>query len=810
MIFSHKWLQEYFEDTLPEPKELAELLTFHSFEIEGVNGDLIDIDILPNRSHDCLCYQGIAKEISVLTGLKTCLPAGRLQEKVEEKTETKEGFKTADFVSLQVEDSFLVPRATKRLVRNVKIGPSPDWLKEKLKSIGQKSINNVVDITNFVMWETGQPVHAFDFDKISGDSYLKPVAGQRKKIIIRKAQAGEQIKTLDAHEFILSEEDLVISDEEKALDIAGIKGGAVSGIDENTQNLLLSVCNFNQANIRKTSRSLGLRTDASERFEKGITPIKVMEAMEKMSNLIKEIAGGELSEDILDVYPRQSAVYKVGVSVAEINSLLGLNLKEEEIEKIFQRLNFKFEKIKAIENVLKLAPDFVGVPYKLGASVSFDAPREFDCASFTAYLFAQSGVAIPRVSVDQYVFGNPVSKSDLQAGDLIFFNSGKGKIHNKTVDFLKGTDVPEGVDHVALYLGDGKMIHASKKESVNGEVNLRKIDEYHLKDKIIGYRRVFDNQDPKLSIGQERFVVNVPDERLDIRIKEDLIEEVGRIYGYKNIRAQIPNKIFEPKINKTFYYINKIKKILIENGFSEVYNYTFCDKGKVEVLKPLASNLGFLRENLSDGIKKSLELNLKNAPVLGLEEIKIFEIGKVYPSLDGEYNALAIGVTSTKKKQVSINARNEAIQKVLAILEKEFDLALRVPSEGLFEINLDKIIEKLPEPKNYDDCFAELNVSEKKYQQISPYPFVLRDIAVWVPNENNADDLLTLIKENAGDLLVQTKLFDTYAPENEARTSYAFSMVFQSQEKTLTDEEVNKIMEKINQEIEFKKGWEVR
>ncbi|MBU1046161.1 C40 family peptidase [Patescibacteria group bacterium] len=802
MQFSYKWLQEYFEEDLPEIKDLVETLTFHSFEIEGVEkDDLIDIDVLPNRSHDCLCYSGIAREISVLTGLKL--------KNIKKEYITEKGLISSDFIALSIDDSNLVPRATKRLVQEVKIQASPDWLKEKLESIGQRSINNVVDITNYVMWETGQPVHAFDFDKIAKNE------NGVKEFNIRTAKLGEKITTLDGQDFELDETVVVISDKEKALDIAGTKGGSISGIDENTKNVVLSVCNFNSTNIRRTSRKLGLRTDASIRFENNISPEKVMEAMERLTQLIVEITGGKASEDILDIYPRKANPFKVGVSISEINRVLGTDLSSEEVENIFKRLGFEYEKINPLDKVLELATEFIGKPYKMGASVTFDAPNEFDCSSFTAYLFAQAGIGIPRVSVDQYVWGEEVQKQDLKAGDLIFFNSNVGKIYFETLEFLKGTKVVEGVDHVALYLGEDKMIHASRKNGENGEVSLEKLSDYKLFENIVGYRRIVKSRnnadETQTNTGNnERYVITTPHERLDLRIKEDLIEEVGRIYGYRNIKPVSVGRIFEPKINKDFYYINKIKNILTREGFTEVYTYTFGDKGNVEVQKPLASNLGFLRTNLNDGITKALELNSKNAPVLGLDEIKIFEIGKVFPDIDGEYLSLAIGIEIVKKNKKSVIARDEAIQRIKDILGKELNIEIKEKSlEGILEINLDKLIEKLPNPESYNDVLKVDSKEDIIFKQISLYPYMLRDIAVWVSNENTSDDLLNLIKENAGELLVQTKLFDTYAPEGENRTSYAFNLVFQSKEKTLTDEEINIIMNKITAQIELN-AWEVR
>ncbi|MEA2113032.1 MAG: phenylalanine--tRNA ligase beta subunit-related protein [Patescibacteria group bacterium] len=831
MIFSYTWLQEYFEADLPEIKNLVEILTFHAFEIEGIKpdytdgrgGDLIDIDVLPNRSHDCFCYQGIAKEISVLTGLKL--------KTINKDFEIKKGLKSSDYLSLKVESPNLIPRAMKRLVQDVKVGPSPDWLREKLESIGQKSINNIVDITNYVMWETGQPVHCFDFDKVAGDS--------KKDFIIRTAEKGEQITTLDGADFELGENMIVISDKEKALDIAGTKGGIVSGIDENTKNVVLSVCNFNQVNIRKTSKKLGLRTDASIRFENGISPNKVEEAMERLTQLVVEITKGKASEDVLDVYPRKPNPYKVGVSVEEVNKRLGTTLIDNEIENILKKLDFKREKIKPIDKVLELAQTLLDIPYKSGASVVYDAPNLFDCSSLTAYLFAQSGVAIPRISVDQYIWGEKIEKEDLQAGDLVFANTGLIKetgIHTKTIEFLPGTEVPEGIDHVGLSLGENRILHTSSEIGKSIIEDLAEADTFK---NIIGYRRISDNS--------SRYVVTAPHERLDLRIKEDLIEEIGRVYGYKNIESVAVEKSFKPKINpvrnkkskisiisngvnKEFYYINKIKNILVSNGFDEVQTYVFGDKGEVEVQKPLASNLGKLRTNLTDGIQRSLELNSKNASVLGLDEIKVFEIGKVFPSLDGEYTALSLGVSVIKKKKREV-IENGILMSALTKISENLDIDMPEVTNSVFEINLDKLIEQLPDPESYKGVLnpgnLSINVNDvvgikdvvdtKKYEKISSYPFMLRDIAIFVPtcptaglgNENSAEDILAVIKNNAGDLLVQTKLFDTYAPEGGDKTSYAFNLVFQSQEKTLTDDEINKIMDKITLEVEAK-NWTVR
>ena len=359
--------------------------------------------------------------------------------------------------------------------------------------------------------------------------------------------------------------------------------------------------------------------------------------------------------------------------------------------------------------------------------------------------------------------------------------------------------VPEGVDHVGLYLGDEKIIHSS---SNNEKVFVENLEKAEMFKNIVGYRRVVGENDL-------RFVVSIPSERLDLKIKEDLVEEIGRIYGYKNIESTFFKVDFKPKINKTFYYSNKIRKILNNLGFSEVYTYVFTEKGKVKVSKPLASHLGFLREKLLFGIRKSLDLNEKNAPLLGLDEIKIFEIGKVFPSIDGEHLSFALGVRSTKKKKKE-KAEKEIFEKVKNEFFKEFGVDLEPEFlDGVFEMNFDKLVERLPEPSGYEDVLPAEIDDIIRYKKISSYPFVLRDISVWVPNEKKESDVLNLIKENAGDLLVQTKMFDKYSPDGERRTSYAFNLVFQSSEKTLTDDEINKIMQEITEKM-LANSWEVR
>ncbi|MBP9771654.1 MAG: C40 family peptidase [Candidatus Pacebacteria bacterium] len=775
MKFSYTWLQEYFDTPLPSVADLSRLITMHAFEIDGTEphgaDTILDIKVLPNRSHDGFSYHGIAREVAALLDVTANIP------EVHPKTDSS--ISTSDHLSLAIENSKLVPRAMKRYVEGVTIGESPEWLKTKLAAHGQRSINNVVDATNLTMLETGQPVHAFDYDKLKG-------AGEKGKveISIRNAREGEVVTTLDAKPYTLDPDMLVISDSEKALDIAGVKGGSVSGIDANTTRIVLSVCNFDPINIRKTSKKLGLRTDASIRFEQGISPELTAIAMERLSALIEELAQGKVACDVVESYPNKKNRYVVGVSLSEINTALGTTCSQEEVEDYFKRLGFEYTYIQPLDQILKLAPTFVGIPYKLGASVLSDAPNLFDCSSFTASLFGFSGVMIPRISVDQYVFGTPVDAADIKAGDLVFANTGTEPIHRESKEFMKGTPVPEGVDHVGIYLGDGKVIHSSRHNEKG--VDIQVLAESEAFKNIVGYRRIITSD-------EKRFVVTVSAPRIDIRIKEDLIEEIGRLKGLEAIPSTpLPFDGFVPAVNKSEYYKALIRRALVDTGFSEVSTYAFQKNGDIEVANPIADDKKYLRSSLVDGVTAALELNKKNKPLLGTDMIRLFEIGTVFAK-GGEHQEIAIAA----EKPAELDRAGAVLSEVPGV-----DIAWK-KSGSVAVGSFTDAIEGLSTPDSYGDLPRLPNMT---FAPISIYPFILRDIAVWV-TDGDAESIPTITRTHGGLLVARIDLFDTFT--KEGRTSYAYHIVFQSSEKTLSDVEVSEVMGKIEDEIRGK-GWEVR
>lgn len=319
MNISYNWLKDLIDLDL-SPDETAKGLTRVGLAVEGVqaHGDdfVLDIDLTSNRP-DCLSHLGVARELSVTTQSKVQSPKSKAQEPTNENQ-----------TLVTIQDADLCHRFVGRVIRNVKIGPSPQWLVDRIEAIGERAINNVADITNYVMHELGQPMHAFDFDKLA-----------ESRIVVRRAKNGETITTLDEVERKLHDTMLAICDAEKPVAVAGVMGGLASSISNTTTNVLLEVAYFDRANIRATSRKLNLATQASYRFERGVDIENLVRASNRATELICELAGGEAS-DFVDIYPtafKQNTVESRNISTA-VKRLTGLDVATEECNRILTAL----------------------------------------------------------------------------------------------------------------------------------------------------------------------------------------------------------------------------------------------------------------------------------------------------------------------------------------------------------------------------------------------------------------------------------------------------------------------------------------
>lgn len=661
MLTSYNWLQSHFQKPLPSVTELSHLLTMHAFEIEDTkkwdDDVVIDVDVLPNRSSDCLSHWGIVREIETLAGVEATLP--------KSLTQTLEAG-TPQTISVEREETDQCRRYIARVVKNVNIAPSPEWIQDMLLKVGQKPINNIVDATNFVMFELGQPLHAFDADKIDGDT-----------IFIRYAKKGESITTLDGQVVELDTETLVIADEKDPLAIAGIKGGKKAEVNEKTKNIILESAHFDPVSVRKTSTRLKIRTESSKRFENNVPVSFASDGMGALSSLIKEVAssGGETQfEAPVEDAEEEKSPQQIAITSKAINDLLGSIISDEEVEVILKKLHFKVRVV------------------------------------------------------------------------------------------VKGEQIDEGV--------------------IGREI---------LKD------------------GTSAFIVTVPLYRTDVNRLEDIVEEVGRVYGYENIEARaLPEESFIPRIDRNVYYMALVKNELRALGFYEVIGHIFAPDGDRRVQSAASEERPYIRRDLRTGMKSALESNRHYAPLLGRDVIRVFEIGKVFKENKEEMHfALGVLDTSSKKQKRA----DQAFEEIREALKKSCGIKLEaLPKEGILEISYDELIKDLPEPKSFGSIFTE-KIDHISYEPLSSYPFMLRDIAVFVPEETDEQEIMRVIREHSGDLLAKTLLFDVFPKEFEDGTkkvSYAYHLVFQSYERTLSDGEVGEVMKNIEEDLRKKSCFDVR
>jgi len=322
MKLLYNWLKE-FVDATASPADLRARLSLSGTAIDSVEesaaGPVLDAEITANRP-DCLGHYGMAREVAAIYRLALKPVNPQLKESAE---------KIPSATRVEIECPELCGRFTARVLRGVKVQPSPDWLRQRLEAIGQNSINNVVDVTNYVMFELGQPLHAYDLDKLS-----------EKRIVVRRARPGEKLRTLDGVERTLAKDMCVIADATRALGIGGVMGGAESEIGFASRNLLIEAAWFDPISVRRASKALGLRTEASYRFERGADPEMAEVASRRAAELIQKLAGGEILAGVVDVYPGREPERKIEFTRKELLRVMGADVPDRDIEEMLGALGF--------------------------------------------------------------------------------------------------------------------------------------------------------------------------------------------------------------------------------------------------------------------------------------------------------------------------------------------------------------------------------------------------------------------------------------------------------------------------------------
>jgi len=631
-------------------------------EYLNLDDTVLDFEITPNRS-DCLSITGMAREVAATFKLNLHMPTIHLKEEAE---------KTAQEIAkidIQAED--LCRRYVARIVEDVEIKPSPLWMQRRLQTCGVRPINNIVDITNYVMLELGQPLHAFDFDKVEGGS-----------IIVRRGMSSEKMDTLDGITRELNENMLVIADVNKPLAIAGVMGGAESEITSSTTRILLESANFLGSSIRRTSRQLGLRSESSMRFEKGIDPNLCIKAADRACELIEQLGAGKVLKGYIDVFPGKTYPKVIPFNPDKINRVLGTDISSDEMVDILHLLEIQV---------------------------------------------------------------------------------------NTTKDGLEAI---------------------------------------------------------------------IPTFRMDITQEADIIEEIGRIYGYDRLPITLPEgNVTHGKLNSHQKYLNEIKDLLVYNGYSEIYTFSFVSpkvfdnihapeksslRQAIPLLNPLGEDHSIMRTTLIPNMLDVVRYNLSHKA----QEVKLFEVGAVYlpkklplDELPHENNRISIGLCGDI---VSFYDLKQIIETIFSRLQiKNYDFMqeryfafhtgrcarIRIDDEEIGyagEIHPDVLENYEISKKTY---LAELNLdailnkaSRKiNFKPLPKFPSSDRDLAIVVKEKVLASDVLNTIKEIGGKLLEEVELFDVYQGSQIAKgyKSMAFSLIFRAEDRTLTDVEVNEIIEKI-------------
>mgnify|MGYP001179562735 CR=1 FL=1 len=660
-------------------ESLVEILKDKVYEIENKS--------LTHRS-DCFSHKGIAREISAILSTTFLDETQQFENLIyEESAETLN-------IEININGEY-VKRFSALLIDNIRVTDSPFWMQARLSAIGERPINNVVDITNYVMHDVGQPLHAYDYNQLS-----------KQRLIVRKSKSDEKVTTLDGVERSLENDMIVIIDGNSNSNIAGIMGGVASQITEDTKSVLLEAANFDMFNIRRTSRVLGLRTEASTRFEKGLDPNLTMPALKNAYTLISDVAYGELVLKPFDHYPTTIEPLRLELDISLVNRTLNLNLSKHEILDILESLE----------------------------------------------------------------------------------------------------------------------IHETNAEN-NGGSNLNKEV-------------------------QNLISLTIPTFRRDIRIKEDLIEEIARIYGYDKIIPKIPERNISPIQDYAYSKLFRaISSNLVSLGFTEVKTYSFIGESEykksnldiskaLKISNPIAIELAYFRNSLAPSHLKVISENQPEYLNQKIFEIsRVVEKGMTDEKLHNQPWKLGILINS---EQHSYSDLFFELKGVLMILGKVLNINFNIDnsSEKLLSALFhplqiaDVVVAKSklavfgtihPEINyNFDlrgNCaYLELNLDElvnhigspKTYTRLSSYPKVTRDVSFWIPQDTLYKDIESLIKSLDLPILKDMKLSDTYQSEKDKKKSYTISLTFQSDEKTLKDEEVTKFTDYISKELESRLRLSIR
>ena len=649
---------------LPEDTKIGEDIV----ETLGLDESVAEFEITSNRP-DCMSIIGLARETAATFDREFNVPVSEFAENSE---------KASDYASVEIKDSDLCSRFVGRVVKNVKIGPSPEWMQRRLKACGIRAINNVVDITNYIMLEYGQPMHAYDLDNVEG-----------KKIIVRCANDKEQLETLDDQPRTLSSSMIVISDEKRAIGVAGVMGGANSEVTDSTTTVLFESACFNGASVRRAAKALGMRTDASALFEKGLDSENCLPAINRACQLMAELGAGEVVGGLIDVYPKKKEQLVLPFEPEKMNNFLGMNISANEMIDILKKLDFEVK------------GDKVYVP------------------TFRADIEGMADIAEEVARIYGY---DLIPTTMMQGNVIVGGKTERQKLEDIVRDELSGSGLYEIITYSFIDPKENKLVNIPEDDKKNNFVRITN------------------------PLGEENSVM-----RTDLL--SSMMKTVKTNYARRNEEAALYElgTIFTPIDGEA---------LPLETTTISIGMYGKCDfydiKGVVEQLLDRVGikNYTFTadKENPSFHPGRCAKITL-GGKVLGT-------VGQVHPSVCDNF-----------KVDTEVYA---------AILD--------------FEL-----------------IFSEHSLSIHA-KDLPKFPAVTRDLAVIVNKEVPVGDIVAIIEGQNSDILEECALFDIYegVQAGEGKKSVAYSIKFRAADKTLTDDDVAPVMNKILKELEEKLGAQLR
>lgn len=656
---------------------------------------VFEIGLTPNRI-DGASHIGVARDlIAYLKSQPNAENAAKLNRPCVEN------FKKDDDnleIEVKIENNSACHRYSGVCISNIKVEESPDWLKNRLKAIGLSPINNIVDITNYVLHETGQPLHAFDYEKVIG-----------KKVIVKNLPENSIFKTLDEVERKLSDKDLMICNEKEGMCIAGVFGGLDSGVSSETKNIFLESAYFNSVSVRKTAKRHALNTDSSFRFERGTDPNNTVYALKRAALLIKEIAGANISSDIIDIYPEPVQDFEVKVKFAHIDRLIGKQIPQNHIKQILKSLEIKIKE-ETSEELTLLIP-----PYRV------DVQREVDVIEEILRIYGYNNIEV-KEQVRSTLSYAPKPNLD--------------KIQNSISDLLSNKGFNETMANSLT-----KVSYYEKSESFPAEKCVKILNPLSADLNVMRQTLLFG--------GLEAVAYNRNRQNNTLKFYE-----FGNCYSYFSKEEEGNN------LNK--YFENKRLNLFITGN-----------KQEVNWISPEKPTSFYQIKTFAETVLDSLNFDL--------DKLKVTEVENDIFSY-----ALSLGI----KKKVLVTFGS--ISKKLL---KEFD----IDSEVFYaDFNWDMITNNLPKMP--------------VFKELPKYPEVRRDLALLLDKEITFAQVKEIAQQTEKKLLKKVSIFDVYEGKNlgENKKSYAVSFIIQDEEKTLTDKQIDKIMQKLIKNYENKLSAVIR